>query len=66
MVHCSQTKPIAQDWGPNGPVLEAELSRMKIICRTLLCFAESVSNSLHFQENKCTHYTESVLPSGKC
>lgn len=58
MVHCSQTKTIAQGWEPNGPVLGAELSRIKRICRTLLCFTESFSNSLHFQENKCTHYTE--------
>lgn len=66
MVHCSQTRPIAQGWGPSDPVLGAELSKMKRICRTRLCFAESFSNSLYFQENKYTHHTESILPSRKC
>lgn len=66
MLHCSQTRLTAQGWGPTDPPLRAELSRMKRICRTCLCFAESFPNSLYFQENKYTYHTESILPSGKC
>lgn len=59
MAHFSQTKLIAEGWGPSGPLPGAELSSMKTVCRMLPCFIESLSNSLHFQENKSTHYTES-------